>query len=318
MPPRPVVVCLSVLAVAIAAILASASRPFASQNVPATVSIVVDRRGTPLDDVTAEELTAVLDDRRVAILGVEPIPAPLDVVVLYDDNHIDRTQTSRANAVVAALLDGVPADWRVGLSNSSQNPPRLVPPSADRELVRRSLRGLLGQHGFGHGGYIETVMQTMTTLEHRARDVRQTPDAPFTAMLLIADRLWMPLSPSRLEPPPRPTLRWWRAHVEFLGAGVPIYGVVPRGLVAPTQGNPGYWVDNAPLTLEMLAADTGGVVLPTSNDRAAIVRRLIDDLQARRRLILDVSKDALLKGRLVVTTSRPGTTVRHARFGDRL
>lgn len=315
---RPVTVYLTVLVVAWA-ILSKASHPLARQSVPASVSIVVlDGRGTPVDDVTAEELTVVLDDRPVAVTGLERITGPMDVVVLYDDHHIDRVQTSRANAVVEALLQGVPDGWRVGLSNTSENPPRLIPPTTDRELVRRSLRGLLGQWGFGQGDSIERAMQTLVRMEHLARDVRQSSPAPYTSMLLLADSLWVPLSPSRMEQLPQPALRWWRTHLEFLGADMPIYGVVPRGLVAPTRGHPGHWMENAALTLEMLAADTGGVVLPTSNDRGAIVRRLIADLHARRRLTLDASKDALLQGRLTVTTSRPGATVRHARFGGRL
>lgn len=305
---RPVKVCLTVLAAA-GALLVSTSYPLARQNVPATISAsVTDEKGGPVRDLGIDELTVEFDGRPVAVTAVEPHVGAYDIVVLYADSLMGRSSTSRANDIVQALLREAPAEHRIGFLNTSGEPPRHVPPTLDRELVRRSLRGLLGQASvagpvmWSH----EPTIEAIGRLELLARDVRREPGAAPRAILLIADTLLMTSAPVAGAAGPQAILQWWRARLEFRAADVPLYTVSTRMARDSVQ---------ASVVFEALAGETGGVALPWTPDRKRQVRALLDDLGLRLRLTLDMPVSALTEeATLRITTTRPGATVRYARW----
>jgi hypothetical protein len=292
----------------------------AMQNQPATVSVVVtDTTGAPVH-VGREDLSVELDGRRVGIVSVNVAEEMQDVVVVYDDLHIGPTQITRANDIVHTLLRDAPSGYGIGLVNTSAEPSVSVPATDDRAIVRQAVRRLRARGV--QRWQEEPAIDVMARLERVGLDVRMQPGASPTSVLFISDSLRMALSPSRMEQRPQAILRWWRARLELVTADVPIYATATRGLHAPYggplgQGGGGSYAGGPPrasLVLQMIAADTGGVAPPVTNRPDAIVSRLLSDLRARHRLTLDVSAETYRRSeRLVVKTTRPGVTVRHAR-----
>lgn len=282
----------------------------ARQERRADISVVVTASdGRPVEGLRREELTITLDGRTLPVVSLEHVTGPYDVVVVYDDMHLGATRTTRANEVVTALLHEAPPDWRIGLQNTSGRPVRLVPPTENRELLVKSLRGLLGQY-MGAGGPW-TAAAVVEQLERLAREVRQDPDARPTAVLLISEWFAVPLTLSGFTDEPDAGRGWWRAQAELNTGGIPLYAVSPQGITVPFAGGS---ASDLSFSLEMMAQTTGGTVLPSTNDRTAAVRRMLQDLAARYRVTVDVSAQALGQNEhLEVRTSRPGAVVRSAR-----
>jgi hypothetical protein len=290
--------------------LCATARPTARQNVPATLSVVLaGDDGKAVDEVNAAELAVEVDGRRVAITAVERRIGPYEVVVLYADSLMGRSSTSRANDIVNALLREAPQEHEIGFLNTSGEPPRHVPPTLDRDLVRRSLRGLLGQASVA-GPMMwsdEPTFETMSRLELLARDVRREPDATPRVILLIADTIQMAMEPSMQAEGPQAILQWWRARLEFRAADVPLYTVSTH----LGRQSPNYRLNPH----QRLADETGGLHLPLTPDRGRQARTLLDDLDVRHRLTLDLPASALTEDTtLTITTTRPGATVRYARW----
>jgi hypothetical protein len=133
-----------------------------------------DQSGTPVTDLTAEEVVMTENGAAARIVKVEPYGIPVKLTIAVDNGPDSREAVAHYRTGLTGLVEALPPDVEVTLITIT--PPRMVVrPTTNREQILR------GVNGFGpaqeNPRFTDALVEYSQRLERELRDKKGTPDS---------------------------------------------------------------------------------------------------------------------------------------------
>jgi hypothetical protein len=142
---------------------------------------VLDASGTPVTDLTIEEIVYAENGQQGTVQKIEPFPIPLKLTISVDNGSESVDAFSHYRSGLTGLIQALPSDVEVTLISASPQPRKVVRRTANRQEILRGINGFAPERD-DRPRFTDVLVEFAQELD---REMRASSARPYIPVLLM-------------------------------------------------------------------------------------------------------------------------------------
>ena len=137
--------------------------------------------GTPVSDLSPDDIVMSEDGVRQKVAKVEPVAIPIKLTIAVDNGLESSDAIAHYRVGLKGLVEALPPDVEVTLITTSPQPRTVVKPTTDRVQILRGINGFAPESS--RPRFSDAVVEFSQRLQKEAKEKKITPYLPILVMV---------------------------------------------------------------------------------------------------------------------------------------